>query len=274
MVLFVFQFELVMPDTSVIGKRRLAQRLGGDVCTKLKKASGGSGSGSGGGVMSSAVESELKAALQREMTDAGLSGSGSGSGSSGGSSGSGGALSLSLLERSDDTTSNAIIEFFDGDADFMALAKKQTQAIVTRDTEDGVKLQSGIDIAVAKGVLPADVTVERTYQVDVTGKSADQVADEIISKLDLASTNTSSSSNSGNSGSSGRVIIMQGLSGTGKGTAVAKLESKLPNVVCWSNGNLFRSLTLFAVTHCEQVGGCSWMACACCIAGCLAVLCG
>ena len=192
------------------------------------------------------------------MADAGLSGSGSGSGSSGGSSGSGGALSLSLLERSDDTTSNAIIEFFDGDADFMALAKKQTQAIVTRDTEDGVKLQSGIDIAVAKGVLPADVTVERTYQVDVTGKSADQVADEIISKLDLASTNTSSSGNSGNSGnsgSSGRVIIMQGLSGTGKGTAVAKLESKLPNVVCWSNGNLFRSLTLLAVEMCEQVGG-------------------
>jgi hypothetical protein len=56
-----------MPDTSVIGKRRLAQRLGGDVCTKLKKASGGAGGGgSGGGVMSSAVESELKAALQRE----------------------------------------------------------------------------------------------------------------------------------------------------------------------------------------------------------------
>jgi hypothetical protein len=77
---------------------------------------------------------------------------------------------------------------------------------------------------------------------------------------------------------------IQGLSGTGKGTTVTKLQEKLPNVVTWyrgfkpeqicqmvciflhahahlctlytcfarSNGNLFRSLTLFAVEHCEQ----------------------
>ena len=31
-----------------------------------------------------------------------------------------------------------------------------------------------------------------------------------------------------------------GLSGTGKGTTVAKLSEKLPNVTCWSNGNVFR----------------------------------
>jgi hypothetical protein len=132
-----------------------------------------------------------------------------------------------------------VIAFFENDAAFLALAQKTTEGIVNRDNEDGEKLQKGIDIAVAKGVLPGDVTVESTNQIDVTGKTADQVADEIISHL-------------GNIDGEGRVIIMQGLSGTGKGTTVSKLQEKLPNVVTWSNGNLFRSLTLFAVEHCEQ----------------------
>jgi hypothetical protein len=92
-------------------------------------------------------------------------------------------------------------------------------------------------------------------QVDVTGKSADDVANEIISHLGDISDEDSGGDDGGGDSSSGRVIILQGLSGTGKGTTVAKLESKLPNVVCWSNGNLFRSLTLLAVEMCEQVGG-------------------
>ena len=50
------------------------------------------------------------------------------------------------------------------------------------------------------------------------------------------------------------VFILQGLSGTGKGTTVAKLQSSLPKAVAWSNGNVFRSLTLLAVTKCEQKG--------------------
>ena len=46
----------------------------------------------------------------------------------------------------------------------------------------------------------------------------------------------------------------EGLSGTGKGTTVAKLQSLLPNASCWSNGNIFRALTLLAVTYCETHG--------------------
>ena len=52
----------------------------------------------------------------------------------------------------------------------------------------------------------------------------------------------------------GCVLVLQGLSGTGKGTTVAKLQAALPSCVSWSNGNVFRSLTLLAVTHCEQAG--------------------
>jgi len=48
--------------------------------------------------------------------------------------------------------------------------------------------------------------------------------------------------------------VLQGLSGTGKGTTVAKLEQQLPRATCWSNGNVFRSLTLLAVAACEKAG--------------------
>ena len=33
-----------------------------------------------------------------------------------------------------------------------------------------------------------------------------------------------------------------------------KLKTKLPNATTWSNGNVFRSLTLLAATWCEQEG--------------------
>jgi len=48
------------------------------------------------------------------------------------------------------------------------------------------------------------------------------------------------------------VLVLQGLSGTGKGTTVAKLQEVLPRAVSWSNGNVFRSLTLLSVTYCES----------------------
>jgi len=44
---------------------------------------------------------------------------------------------------------------------------------------------------------------------------------------------------------------LEGLSGTGKGTTVAILKEKL-GATTWSNGNLFRSVTLLAVTYTEQ----------------------
>ena len=73
------------------------------------------------------------------------------------------------------------------------------------------------------------------------GKSAGDVASTIIAAL-------------GDAPRRGCVLVLQGLSGTGKGTTVAKLESLLPRCTSWSNGNVFRALTLLGVTKCEQSG--------------------
>ena len=150
-------------------------------------------------------------------------------------------LSRALLQSGDDRTSNAIIAAFKGDGAFTTFAQKETDGILARDAEDDEKLAAGIKMAVAKGVVPAEPPLEKVTTIDVLGKSADQVAASIIKSL-------------GDAPKSGCVLVLQGLSGTGKGTTVAKLQAALPSCVSWSNGNVFRSLTLLAVTHCEQAG--------------------
>ena len=154
---------------------------------------------------------------------------------------SGKKVSLAVLEASDDSTTNAIIAAFKTDATFVSLAQAETSGILGRDKEDGDKLATGIALAVQKGVLPANPPVEAVTKIDVLGKSADAVAGEIIRKL-------------GDAPAAGCVLVLQGLSGTGKGTTVEKLKAKLPKAVAWSNGNVFRSLTLLAVTRCEADG--------------------
>jgi hypothetical protein len=80
--------------------------------------------------------------------------------------------------------------------------------------------------------------------VDVLGKTPDEVAQSILSSCGE------------NDLEHGTVIVLVGLSGTGKGTTVAELQSSLERrgkqVVCWSNGNVFRSVTLLAVAWCDQ----------------------
>jgi signal recognition particle GTPase len=88
-------------------------------------------------------------------------------------------------------------------------------------------------------VLSKDVEVEQTNKISVTGKTPDEVADEIIKVL-------------GDAPQKGCIMTLQGLSGTGKGTTVSKLQEKLPKAQTWSNGNLFRSYTLLAVTYQDQ----------------------
>jgi hypothetical protein len=151
------------------------------------------------------------------------------------------SVSWSVVSAEDDLSSNAVISLFATEPTFIEVSKKETDMILARDAEDDQKLAAGIEIAVRKGVLSAQVQVEPVITIDVYGKSADQVANEIIGHI-------------GGISVEGCVIVMQGLSGTGKGTTVAKLQSKLPKAVTWSNGNVFRSLTLLIVTWCEQNG--------------------
>ena len=60
----------------------------------------------------------------------------------------------------------------------------------------------------------------------------------------------------GDAAKTGGVVVLCGLSGTGKGTTVSRLEERLPagKTTGWSNGNVFRSLTLLAATWCEKEG--------------------
>jgi len=146
-------------------------------------------------------------------------------------------LTMDVLKAQDDKTSGAIIEFCKDNATFQALAKKEMDQIIARDNEDGEKLQAGVNEAIKKGVLPADLTPPTYTNVEVQGKDAGTVADEIIAQLPKEG---------------GCVMVLVGLSGTGKGTTVDKLKAKLPKATTWSNGNVFRSLTLLAATHCEQ----------------------
>jgi len=152
-------------------------------------------------------------------------------------------ISPELLKKQNAETSSGVIDLLADDSDFQKLSKYEGDLTVARDREDDEKLEKGIDFAKAKGVIDPDFKPEPYVQIDVLGKTPDQVADTIIETVDKNS-------------DGGKVIVLVGLSGTGKGTTVAKLRSKLEQsgsgVVTWSNGNIFRSVTLLAATWCEQ----------------------
>ena len=157
-------------------------------------------------------------------------------------------VSYALLKKQNADTSNALIAEFTESSEFLDLSKKEGDLILQRDQEDAEKLQVGIDYAKEKGVIDPDFVPEPYVTIDVLGKTPDDVSDEILSYV-----------NDRSDCSSGSVVVLCGLSGTGKGTTVAKLSDKLSadrKVVCWSNGNIFRSVTLLAATWCEQDPDC------------------
>lgn len=162
------------------------------------------------------------------------------------------AITGALLSEQSAATTNAIIDRYGTDQDFLSLSKSEGEATLKRDNEDGEKLQRGIDLAMERGVLDKDFVPEEYVSVDVLGKTPSEVADEILARVE---------GDARGSGAGG-LIILCGLSGTGKGTTVSALKSKLETqgggraVVCWSNGNVFRSLTLLAVTWCEKQCDC------------------
>lgn len=161
-------------------------------------------------------------------------------------------ISYELLQKQNAETSNALIDYYeaisgstngnpDAVTNFTKLAEYEGALTASRDQEDGDKLQKGIDYAKEKGVIDPDFVPQPYVEIDVLGKTPDQVADEILQQVNVES----------------GVIVLVGLSGTGKGTTVTTLTQKLKSeqgkqVVTWSNGNIFRSVTLLAATWCEQ----------------------
>lgn len=146
-------------------------------------------------------------------------------------------MQYDILKAQDDRTSSAVLAALAHDEAFKLLSESEGKLIIERDREDDEKLAVGIDIAVKKGVLPQDPHVSPVVKISVVGKSADEVAAELLEKL-------------GSTDGHGKVVVLQGLSGTGKGTTVGKLRNALPRCVCWSNGNVFRSVTHLVSEHC------------------------
>ena len=156
-------------------------------------------------------------------------------------------LDAATLECQDATTSAAVIDELSSDPGFMRLSTFEGDAIVARDEEDAQKLQKGVDASVAAGVLPK-LEPPPTYQViDVLGKTPDDVCDAILKHM-------------GDAASKGGVLVLCGLSGTGKGTTVSRLQARLGEgkTKCWSNGDVFRSLTLLAATWREKNYNPNW----------------
>mmetsp|Transcript_20650 Transcript_20650/g.47868 ORF Transcript_20650/g.47868 Transcript_20650/m.47868 type:complete len:360 (-) Transcript_20650:113-1192(-) len=151
------------------------------------------------------------------------------------------SVSAALLQQQDSKTSQAVLEALKHSADFRKLSKSEMEDTISRDQLDDEKLAAGIKLAVDRGVLTANPGNGAYKPIDVYGKSVEQVTDEIIGELKGAE-------------KTGCVVVLVGLSGTGKGTTMARLAKMLPNATTWSNGNVFRSLTLLAATWCEKAG--------------------
>jgi cytidylate kinase len=148
-------------------------------------------------------------------------------------------LDFPLLQRQDAETSEAVIAQLRGFAPFESLSLLEAADTAARDRADDEKLQAGVDIAVAKGVLPAGLVPAPYQAIAVEGKNTDAITAEIMGARPEGK---------------GSVLVLVGLSGTGKGTTVARLAQQLPKAVTWSNGNVFRALTLLAVRWCEAQG--------------------
>ncbi|CAM9200374.1 unnamed protein product [Ectocarpus fasciculatus] len=151
------------------------------------------------------------------------------------------SISREIIEAQDAVTSTAIITHLSGNTHFEKLSQFEGDLISRRDEEDGTKLAAGIRISIDRGSLPTDHIAEPYKVIDVLGKKPADVAQVIVDDV-------------GENSNSGAVIVLCGLSGTGKGTTAALLSKLLPNCTTWSNGNVFRSITLLAATWCEQHG--------------------
>jgi hypothetical protein len=115
-------------------------------------------------------------------------------------------LSYTILSEQNANTTNAIIEHYSTNQDFLTLSESEGALILARDEEDASKLQKGIDIAKDKRVIDPKFVPEEYITVDVLGKTPDEVADEILGRV----------RKSDGGDCSGGVVVLCGLSGTGK----------------------------------------------------------
>lgn len=99
------------------------------------------------------------------------------------------------------------LQLYADSEDFATLAKLEGDAILAWDQEDSLKLQAGIDFAKEKGVVDPNYVPEPYVEIDVLGKNPDSVCDIIIGYVEESKEAAASA---------GSVIVLCGLSGTGK----------------------------------------------------------
>ncbi|KAJ9458785.1 hypothetical protein DIPPA_24391 [Diplonema papillatum] len=148
-------------------------------------------------------------------------------------------LNWALIQQQDSVCSNKIIAVLSGTDSFKRLSAQEGAMLAARDEEDEEKLWRGIQLSISRGILP-EISPPSVTKVDVENKTPAEVAGTIVQQLPKSHP--------------GSVVVLQGMSGTGKGTTTATLLELLPNSASWSNGNVFRSLTLLAVSHCKNKG--------------------
>ena len=123
---------------------------------------------------------------------------------------------------------NALIGLLKDNVKFNELAGDELRLLKIRDREDGIKLKRGIDISRTKNILDNYERAANWKPVYVDHKSPGQISGEILTELN---------------GDNGKVILICGDSGVGKGTLVKVLAAALGNAKIWSNGDIFRAVT-------------------------------
>jgi cytidylate kinase len=179
-------------------------------------------------------------------------------------------LSFELLSLQNAETSSAVLTLFADNSLFQQLSQYEGDLTQARDQEDDEKLKVGVDIARAKGVIDPDLVPAAYRAIDVHQKTPEQVADLILQHVqatkereakaevstEVSSDEQASTLSSSSSSSTGAVIAIVGRSGTGKGTTVSEMVRQLSvrnqPVVTWSNGNVFRAITLLATTYADE----------------------
>jgi hypothetical protein len=163
-------------------------------------------------------------------------------------------LTYDILKLQNADTSNAIINYLSTNQLFIDLSMKEGELIQIRDDEDNDKLKVGIEYAQKKGVIDVNYVPQPYIVIDVYNQTPEEVADTILQYVQDHPENSDDGSSSNDSG---YVIVLVGLSGTGKGTTVTQLVTKLQqqqyNVITWSNGNIFRCVTLLATTYWDDL---------------------